>query len=283
METPPSRADDELDWYSARSPYKLADVFELWRYRQLAVILALRDIKVRYRQTIIGLVWALLQPLTQLVIFALLFGLLGRSPVAANVPFVVSAMCGLALWQLFSQAVAGASLSLVENQSLITKVYFPRLVLPLSSVLAVLIDFGVACGLLAAIMAWYGVAPAASLLAAPLFVVLALLVAAAISVWLAALSVLYRDFRYVIPFFLQVAFFTSPVIYQTDVLIPAAWRPVFALNPLAGAIDGFRWSITGQGGFPWLTVIVSLPLLMVLLGGGLFYFRQVERTFADRI
>lgn len=272
-----------LVWYSARPGWSFGDLFELWRYRQLMALLALRDIKVRYRQTIIGVAWALVQPLAQLVIFAVLFGLLGRTPVEPGTPFLVSAMCGLLLWQLFSQAVATASLSLVANSALVTKVYFPRLVLPFSAVLGVLIDFVVGVGLLATLLVWFGVPPHRSMLAAPLFVLSTMMVALAVSTWLSALSALYRDFQYVVPFLLQAAFFVSPVVYQTEALIPAAWRPLYALNPLAGAIDGFRWAVTGQGQFPWTTVAVSVPLLAVVLASGLVYFRHVERTLADRI
>lgn len=283
METPSHTADREMVWYSARPAWAPVDVAELWRYRHLMAILALRDVKVRYRQTIVGLAWAILQPVAQLTIFAVLFGLLGRTPVAAGTPFLVSAMCGLLLWQLFSQSVATASVSLLENRNLVTKVYFPRLVLPFSAVFAGLIDFAVGLGLLAGLMVWYSIVPTASVLAAPLFAAMMMLAAMAIASWLSALSALYRDFQYVIPFLLQVAFFASPVVYQTDALIPAAWRPLYGLNPLAGAIDGFRWAVTGSGSFPWLTFGVSVPLLAVVLGTGLLYFRRVERTLADRI
>ncbi|HVX14548.1 MAG TPA: ABC transporter permease [Pirellulales bacterium] len=255
----------------------------MWRYRDLVAILALRDVKVRYRQTIIGIAWALIQPLAQLVIFAVLFGLLGRTPVEPSMPFVVSAMCGLVVWQLFSQSVSGASQSLVANTNLVTKVYFPRLVLPLAAVLGVLVDFAVGMALLAVLMLSFGVLPTVAIITVPFFVLLTLLVALAIAIWLSALSALYRDFQYVVPFLLQVAFFVSPVIYQTSALIPATWRPLYALNPLAGAIDGFRWAMSGQGHFPWLTVGVSIPLLALALSTGLLYFRRVERTFADRI
>ena len=209
---PSPEADAGLVWYSARRAWTLVDVAELWRYRQLMAILALRDVKVRYRQTIIGVAWALVQPVAQLCIFAVLFGLLGRTPVEPGTPFLVSAMCGLVLWQLFSQSVSGASQSLVANSNLVTKVYFPRLVLPLAAVLGVLIDFAVGLGLLAVLMLWFGVWPSATIIAAPLFVVFTLLVALAIAVWLSALSALYRDFQYVVPFLLQVAFFASPVV-----------------------------------------------------------------------
>jgi lipopolysaccharide transport system permease protein len=276
-------ADRELVWYSARPAWAFIDIAELWRCRHLLALLALRDIKVRYRQTIIGMAWTLLQPIAQLIIFAVLFGLLGRTPVEPGTPYVVAAMCGLLLWQLFSQAVATASLSLVANSNLVTKVYFPRLVLPFSAVLGVLIDFAVGVGLLAALLLWFGVPPHSSMLAAPLFVFLAVLVALAASTWLSALSALYRDFQYVVPFLLQAAFFVSPVVYQTDTLIPADWRSLYALNPLAGAIDGFRWAITDQGVFPWTTVGVSIPLSALVLGSGLVYFRRIERTLADRI
>jgi lipopolysaccharide transport system permease protein len=283
MEKPSCITDRDMVWYSARPAWALVDVAELWRYRHLMGILALRDIKVRYRQTIIGVAWALLQPVAQLCVFSLLFGLLGRTPVTPGTPFLVSAMCGLVLWQLFSQSVATASVSLIENRNLVTKVYFPRLVLPFSTVLAGLIDFAVGCCLLAGMMLWYGTLPSAAVLAAPLFVLMTVLVAMAIASWLSALSALYRDFQYVIPFLLQLAFFVSPVVYQTDALIPPAWRPLYALNPMAGAIDGFRWAMTGQGQFPGLTIAISVPLLLVILGTGLLYFRRVERTFADRI
>lgn len=283
MDASAHAGDRELVWYSARPRWSLVDLAELWHYRHLTAILAVRDIKVRYRQTVIGVAWALLQPVAQLGIFALLFGLLGRTPVAAGTPFLVSAMCGLLLWQLFSQSVATASISLIENRNLVTKVYFPRLVLPLSAVFAGLIDFAIGLGLLAGLMLWYRIVPTVAILAAPLFVAMMMLAALAIASWLSALSALYRDFQYVIPFLLQVAFFASPVVYQTDALIPVPWRPLYGLNPLAGAIDGFRWAITGNGAFPWLTFGVSLPLLVIVLGTGLLYFRRVERTLADRI
>lgn len=279
----PQSAHRDLVWYSTRPAWAFVDLSELWRYRHLMALLAMRDIKVRYRQTIIGVAWALVQPIAQLVIFAVLFGLMGRTPVEPGTPFVVSAMCGLLLWQLFSQAVATASLSLVTNSNLVTKVYFPRLVLPLSAVLGVLIDFAVGVVFLAALLLWFGVPPHPSMLAAPIFVLLAMLAALALSTWLSALSALYRDFQYVVPFLLQAAFFVSPVVYQTDALIPAAWRPLYGLNPLAGAIDGFRWAVLGQGRFPWMTVGVSISMLTLVLGSGLVYFRRVECTLADRI
>ncbi|HWB12530.1 MAG TPA: ABC transporter permease [Pirellulales bacterium] len=278
-----SSVDNELIWYAPKPAWSFVDLAELWRYRHLIAILALRDIKVRYRQTMIGVAWALVQPLTQLCIFALLFGLLGRTPVEPGTPFLVSAMCGLLLWQLFAQSVTGASASLLANTNLVTKVYFPRLALPISAVAVALVDFCVGVGLLAALLLWYGVVPGAAILFAPLFVLLAVILAVGISAWLSALSALYRDFQYLVPFLLQIAFFASPVIYQTDALIPAAWRPVFALNPLAGAIEGFRWAVTGQGSPPWLPIVTSIPLMAVVLGSGLLYFRRVERTFADRI
>lgn len=275
--------EDDLIWYSTEPANTLAGLSELWRFRHLAAILAVRDIKVRYRQTIIGVAWAVLQPLAQIGVFALLFGLLGKTPVKSGTPFLVSAMCGFLLWQLFSQSVATASLSLVENRNLVTKVYFPRLVLPLSSVGGVVVDFAVGCCLLAAIMAVYRFPPSIAVFAAPFFVLLTALLAIAMASWLAALCSFYRDFQYVIPFFLQITFFLSPVVYETRSLIPDAWRPMYALNPMAGAIDGFRWAMTGEGAFPIVTACASPLIAGLLLATGLLYFRRVERTVADRI
>jgi len=254
---------------------------EAWRHRDLLWMLALRDVKVRYKQTLIGAAWAVIQPLATMVVFALLFGLMGARASAGAVPYAVSAYAALLVWQLFAGSLTQAALSLVNNQQLIKKVYCPRIVFPLAPVLASLADFAVALALLVPLMAWYGVTPAWPILTLPALVLLAVVTALAVGLWLAALSAMYRDFAYVVPFLVQLWFFATPVVYETASVVPAAWRPLYFLNPMAGVVEGFRWALFGTVELPLLGLLLSSLAVTVILACGWWYFRRIENTLAD--
>lgn len=273
-----------LRYYGARPPFQLIDIAELWRYRDLIGVLALRDLQVRYRQALVGAAWALLQPLTQLLLFSAIFGLLQAKPSTGDVPYPLVLISGLILWQLFASGVTQATSCLVDNRQLVGKVYFPRLVLPLAALIPPLVDFALSCAILVATLVWYGVTPGWSLLAAPLFVMLTVLSACACGVWLSALNALYRDIGFMVPFLLQMGFFASPIVYEARALsLSETWRTVLALNPMVGAVEGFRWAITGVGAFPGPVLALSTLAMLCVLIAGLAYFRRVERFLADRI
>ncbi len=254
---------------------------DLWRYRELLGFLAWRDIKVRYKQTVLGVAWALLQPLVTMGIFSFVFGVLaGMGKGDTRYPLIV--MAGLLPWQLFAAAVSGSSGSLVSNAHLISKVFFPRLIVPLSALGVALVDFTVALALYAAMAAWFGVLPGWQVLLLPVFGACALLIALGAGLWLSALTVRFRDFRIIVPFLLQVGVFLSPIGYRTDVL--PNWRDLLALNPMTGVIDGFRWCLLGgSADFYWRGFATSAVVGVVLFATGLWYFRRTERTFADII
>ena len=252
---------------------------DLWAYRELVYFLVWRDVKVRYQQTVLGIVWAVLQPLVTVVLFSIIFGRLAGLP-AEGVPYPVFALAGLLPWQLFSAAVSGSSNSLVGNANLLTKVYFPRLIIPIAAVAATLPDFAISCVLMAGLMFWYGVAPGTGVLLLPLFVLQALVLALAIGFWASALNVQYRDVQYAIPFGLQVLLFASPVAYSATLVPDGPWRVIYGLNPLVGVIQGFRWALGGAappGPLVGLSAVVSLVLLI----GGLLFFKRMEDRFAD--
>ncbi|MCI0684023.1 MAG: ABC transporter permease [Gemmataceae bacterium] len=261
------------------SGWRALDLVELWRYRELLVFLAWRDIQVRYKQTALGIGWAVLQPMLTMAIFWIFFGLLAGIP-SDGVPYPFFVLAALVPWQLFAYALTQSSNSLVAEQRLITKVYFPRLIVPLASVLSGLADFLVALALVLGMMAFYRVPLTWNLLAIPLLTVFALATALAVGLWLAALNVQFRDVRYTVPFLTQVWMFATPVAYSST-LVPEAYRPLFGLNPLAGVVEGFRWALLGQGQPAWVLMGVSVLTVAALLTGGLFYFRRLERTFAD--
>jgi lipopolysaccharide transport system permease protein len=265
--------------------WRALDLRELWRYRELLWFLAARDVKLRYKQTALGAAWAVIQPLFAMIVFSVFFGRLGGIP-SDGVPYPLFALCALLPWQLFAYALTQSGNSVVNEQRLITKVYFPRLIVPLSSVLSGLVDFAVAFVLLLLMIGYYALAgdyrcsPGWALLTVPLFVLLAVATALAVGLWLAALNVLYRDFRYTIPFLTQFWLFASPVAYPSS-LVPERWLPLYGLNPMAGVIEGFRWAILGNADPSWGLLGVSVAAVALLLAGGLFYFRRMERTFAD--
>jgi lipopolysaccharide transport system permease protein len=259
--------------------WRALDLAELWRYRELLCFLALRDIQVRYKQTALGVAWAVLQPLLTMFIFTVIFGVLAGVP-SDGVPYALFVLVGLLPWQLFSYALTQSSQSLVAEQRLITKVYFPRLIVPLASVVSGLADFAVAFVLVLGAMAFYAVTPGWNLLAVPALVVFAVATALAVGLWLAALNVQYRDVRYIVPFLTQAWMYATPVAYPSS-LIPEAYRPLFGLNPMAGVVEGFRWALLGTGEAPTALVGVSALTVAALLAGGLYYFRRLERQFAD--
>jgi lipopolysaccharide transport system permease protein len=256
------------------------DLGAVWEYRELIYYMVWRDIKVRYKQTVLGIAWALLQPLASLIVFTILFGRLAGLP-SDGVPYPVFMMAALLPWQLFSNAFSGAAQSVTGNAAVIAKVYFPRLIVPIAAVVATLVDFAIAVLLLVGLMAWYGVPLLGGVIFLPLFAAAALLTALSVGLWTAALNVKYRDVRYLMPYLLQLWLFVSPVLYSVS-MIPERWRTLYALNPMVGVIQGFRWALFG-GDSPWLLMLVSLAITLVLLVGGLFYFRRAENEFSDVI
>jgi lipopolysaccharide transport system permease protein len=271
-----------------RPGWRPVDLAELWHYRELLWFLAARDVKVRYKQTVLGAAWAVIQPLLTMVVFSLLFELLmgrGGKPTVPGVPYSVSTFAALLPWQLFANAMGNAGNSLVANQNLITKVYFPRLIVPLSAVLAGLVDFAVAFGVLVVMMACFGIMPSWEVVFLPAFILLAVLSALAAGLWLSALNAIYRDFRYTIPFLIQAGMFVSPVIYTSQSVLaklPKWAQVIYGLNPMASVIEGFRWALLPDAPFPPpLLMAVSTVMVVLLVIGGLFYFRRMERSFAD--
>jgi lipopolysaccharide transport system permease protein len=255
------------------------DFAEMWAYRELLYFFVWRDIKVRYKQTVIGAGWAILQPFATMVVFSLFFGKLAKLP-PAGIPYPIFFYCALLPWTYFAGALSGATSTVVENQRLITKVYFPRILLPLAAVISGLVDFAIAFVLLIAMALYYGMVPTAAALLLPVFLLLAILTALAAGLWLSAFNAIYRDVRYVMPFLVQFWMFASPVAYPST-LVPERWRWIYGLNPMAGVIEGFRWAITGQGAAPGGMIFVSASAVFVLLIGGLIYFRHMEGTVAD--
>jgi len=256
---------------------------DLWRYRELFFILAWRDVAVRYKQTVIGLAWAFLRPFLTMVVFTLVFGHLARLPSSGSVPYAVMVFAGLLPWTLFSSVLSEASSSVMINAHLVTKVYFPRMIVPLSTVIVALIDFVVSLVILAGLMVWYGVLPGWQILLLPVFTVLALLASIGPALWASAIIVKYRDFRFVIPFVLQFGLYASPVGFSSAI-VPEQWRLLYSLNPMVGIIDGFRWSIIGGESPVYLPgFALSLVIVAILLVLGIRGFRRTERGFADLV
>jgi lipopolysaccharide transport system permease protein len=263
---------------SARFPR--VDLRELWAYRGLFFFLVWRDVKVRYAQTVLGAGWAVLQPVLTMLVFTVVFGWLARIP-SDGVPYPLFSLAALVPWTYFSTALTGASTSLVSSTNLLTKVYFPRLVIPFAPVLAGLVDFAIAFAVLLLMMLGYGVIPSASaMVLIPLLLLVMVMTAAGIGCWLAALNIQYRDFRYVVPFLVQVWMYASPIVYPAS-LVPDRFRPAYALNPMVGVIEGFRSVLLGTGAVAWSTIGVSALTAVLLFVFGALYFRRTERIFAD--
>jgi lipopolysaccharide transport system permease protein len=254
---------------------------EVWAYRELLYFLVWREIKVRYKQTAIGVSWAIVQPFMTMVVFSVFFGRFAGIP-SDGVPYPVFAYCALLPWQLFAFALAESTNSVVNNQRLLTKVYFPRVILPLAAIGVGLVDFGLAFLVLFGLMAYFGVGLASGIWTVPLWAALGVVTALGAGLWLSALNVAYRDIRYAVPFLTQIWLFATPVAYPTSI-VPEAWRPLYALNPMVGVVDGFRWALLGTSRPALMTVSVSAASVLLLLVSGLYYFRRTERTFADII
>jgi lipopolysaccharide transport system permease protein len=255
---------------------------DLWEYRELFLFLAWRDILVRYKQTVVGVTWAVIRPFLTMVVLTVVFGRLANMP-SGGVPYPLLVFCGMLPWQFFSTAVSECGNSLVSNSSLISKVYFPRMTVPASSVITSLVDLLLSVSLLALLMVWYQYLPGPRVFLLPLFVLMAFAAAFGVGVWISALMVRYRDFRFVVPFVVQFGLYISPVGFTSEV-VPEPWRLLYSLNPMVGAIDGFRWAVLGgNAALYWPGFLLSLVVVGVLLGTGIRYFRSTERTFADVI
>lgn len=253
---------------------------DLWRYRELFIFLAWRDILVRYKQTVFGVLWAVLRPFLTMVVFTIVFGKIAKLP-SGGVPYPILVYAAMLPWQFFSSAFSEASNSLIGNANLLTKIYFPRIIMPTSTVIVALVDFFIALGILAVLMVFYRYAPSWNILTLPVFILLAFLTAMGAGLYITALNVKYRDFRYVVPFIVQFGLYISPVGFSSDV-VPEKWRLLYAVNPMVGVIDGFRWAILGRS-LHIQSFVLSVGVSIGLFILGLWYFRKTERTFADVI
>lgn len=255
---------------------------DLWRYRELFYFLAWRDILVRYKQTAIGIAWALIRPLLTMIVFTIVFGRLAKLP-SEGAPYPILVFAAMLPWQFFSNALTECSNSLIANANMISKVYFPRLIVPTSAVIVSFVDFLISGMILLALMAWYNFAPGWEILTLPLFTLLAFAAAIGSGLWLAALNVKYRDFRYIVPFIAQFGLYISPVGFSSSI-VPEKWRLLYSLNPMVGVIDGFRWAILGgDSKIYWPAFMLSTGVVGILFASGIWYFRKTERTFADVI
>ncbi|MFB2877845.1 ABC transporter permease [Floridanema aerugineum] len=255
---------------------------DLWSYRELFYFLAWRDILVRYKQTAIGVAWALIQPFLTMVVFTVVFGQLAKLP-SQGVPYPILVFAAMLPWQFFANSLSGCSNSLISNANLISKVYFPRLIIPASAVIVSFVDFMISGMILLALMIWYNFVPSWRIITLPMFMAIAFAAAMGGGLWLAALNVKYRDFRYVVPFIVQFGLYISPVGFSSSI-VPKEWRLLYSLNPMVGVIDGFRWAILkGNVQIYWPGFILSLGLVILLFASGIWYFRKTERTFADVI
>lgn len=254
---------------------------DLWVYRELIFFMVWRDIKVRYKQTLLGAAWAVIQPVLTMLVFNFVFGTVAKVP-TEGIPYPIFSYTALLPWGLFATALNNASRSLTANQNMVTKIYFPRLVLPLASVLGGLVDFAIAFLILVVMMFYYHITPTTATWSLPLFLLLALITALGVALWLSAINVQYRDVNYVLPFLTQFWLFLTPVAYSAKV-ISAKWQVVYSLNPMAGVVNGFRWALLGTNTGPSLNMAVSAAISLTILISGLFYFRSMERTFADTI
>jgi lipopolysaccharide transport system permease protein len=259
--------------------WRLLDLRELWAYRELIYFLTWRDIKVRYKQTALGVAWAVLQPLALMAVFTLLFGRLARIP-SEGIPYPLFAFAGLLPWQIFSRTLNETTTSLVKDHRLVAKVYFPRLIIPLSTTLAGMLDFLIAFGVLVILMIIYGVSPGIALMSLPLFVLLMFVTALGIGLWLSALNVQYRDVAFTVPFLTQFLLFLTPVVYPSA-MVPEKLRMIYALNPMVGVIEGFRWALFGVGRGGSAMLMTSVLISLGLFFGGIVWFRSKERSFVD--
>lgn len=280
---------DEVIFLKPSRGWTSLKLMDIWRYRELVYFLIWRDIKVRYKQTALGAAWAIIQPFFTMVVFTIFFGRLAGVP-SDGVPYPIFSFTGLLPWGLFTKALSDAGRSMIANRSMITKVYFPRLVIPLASVLSGLVDFGIGFVVLIGMILYYNnlpgsetqVTPTIAVLTLPFFILLALITALGVGLWLSALNVIYRDINYIIPFLTQFWLFVTPIAYPSS-LVPEKWRWLYALNPMTGVVEGFRWALLGVETAPGPMLAVSTSISILVLISGLFYFRRMERTFADMV
>jgi lipopolysaccharide transport system permease protein len=282
-------AAEEVFYMRPSKGWANLNLFELWRYRELIYFLTWRDLKVRYKQTILGALWAVLQPVLTMVVFTIFFGRLAKVP-SDNIPYPIFSYTALLPWGLFTKAIGDAGRSLVSNRAMITKIYFPRLAIPLASVLSGVVDFAIAFSVLLVMIFYYNnlpggeyqVALTARIWTLPLFLLLALVTALGAGLWLSALNVNYRDINHILPFITQFWLFITPIVYPTS-MVPERWQLIYALNPMAGVVEGFRWALLNSNAAPSYMLGVSAAIALALLVSGLFYFRRMERTFADTV
>jgi lipopolysaccharide transport system permease protein len=279
--TAQSKSRDQVLFLRPTRGWGSLNLGEVWNYRELVYFLTWRDLKVRYKQTALGAAWAVLQPFLSMVVFSVLFGQLLGMP-SDDVPYPVFSYTALLPWGVFSKALNDAGRSLVTNRAMITKIYFPRLVIPLASVLSGVVDFLIAFIVLLGMMWYYGISPTANIWALPFLLLLALATALGVGLWLSAMNVLYRDIGYVIPFLTQLWFYLTPIVYPTS-KIPGGWQLVYAMNPLVGVVEGFRWALLDTSNAPGPMILVSSVIAILVLVSGMFYFRRMERTFADMV
>jgi lipopolysaccharide transport system permease protein len=272
VSAPVIRIEPSRGWVSLK-------LHELWEYRELLYFLTWRDVKVRYKQTILGAAWAIIQPFFTMVVFSLFFGRLAGIP-SDGVPYPIFSFAALVPWTFFANGLSQSSNSLVSSASLITKVYFPRLAVPIATVFSGVVDFALAFLVLLAMMLYYGVVPTINALWIPLFFLLALTTSLGVGLWLSAMNVKFRDVRYTVPFLTQLWMFSTPIAYPSS-LLPEPWRTLYGLNPMVGVVEGFRWALLGTDTAPGPTIIASSLVAVAILVGGLFYFRRMEKTFAD--
>ena len=254
---------------------------DLWEYRELLYFLVWRDLKVRYKQTVLGAAWAIIQPLFLMLVFTVFFGRLIGVP-SEGLPYSIFAYTALLPWQLFARALSDASVSLVANERVITKVYFPRLLVPAAAVISSLVDFAIAFVLLLGMMLFYGVYPGSAIIALPVFILLVLIAALGVGFWLSALNAIYRDVRYTLPFLTQLWMFATPVVYPSS-LVPREWWFLYSLNPMVGVVEGFRWSLLGKAAPSETMLVVSAAAVLFIFGAGIVYFGRMEQTLADVI
>jgi lipopolysaccharide transport system permease protein len=255
---------------------------DLWVYRELFYILSWRDIKVRYKQTVFGAAWSIIRPLLTMIIFTIIFGRVAKLPTEGSAPYAIMVYAAMLPWQFFANALSESSSSLVGNSNLITKIYFPRIIIPASSIIVSLVDFAISLSLMIALMCWYRFIPSSNIIFLPLFIIMALLVSFGLGLFVTALNVKYRDFRYIIPFIVQFGLYVSPVGFSSTI-VPKKWQLLYSLNPMVGIIDGFRWSILGEQKMNWQNLISSCLITIFFLIFGVRYFRRTEKTFADNI
>jgi lipopolysaccharide transport system permease protein len=283
------RTKDDIVYIRPPQGWLGLNLRDLWLYRELIYFLIWRDVKVRYKQTVLGASWAIIQPLMTMVVFTVLFGRVAKVP-TDGIPYPIFSYTALLPWGLFTKALSDAGRSLIQNRSMITKVYFPRLVIPISSVVSGIVDFALAFIILIGMFIYYNsdlggnynITPNYAVITLPLFILLAMVTSLGVGLWLSALNVIYRDINYILPFLTQIWLFITPVAYPAS-LIPEKWQLVYALNPMTGVVEGFRWALLGMEPAPGPMVAVSTLIAVIVLVTGLFYFRRMERTFADLV